>query len=109
MFGFLLQTMRTFRLIGRVLAEPQGRSLAALVAAQLLLGTIFYSFVEGWRVIDAVYFSVTTLTTVGLGDLAPATDAGKVFTIMYILTGVGLLVSFLNFMAERAAAHRSSD
>jgi hypothetical protein len=40
-----------------------------------------------------VYFSVTTLATVGLGDLAPATDAGELFTVMYILTGVGILVS----------------
>lgn len=41
---------------------------------------------------------MTTLATVGLGDLAPATDAGKLFTVMSILTGLGLLVSFLNFM-----------
>lgn len=67
----------------------------------------YSSLVEGWRWIDALYFSVTTLATVGLGDLAPQTDAGKLFTVMYILTGVGLLVSFLNFMAERAAEQKS--
>jgi voltage-gated potassium channel len=109
MFGFLLQTVRMLRFLGRVLAEPEGRVLGALVATQLAVGTIFYSLVEGWRWIDAIYFSVTTLATVGLGDIAPATDAGKLFTVMYILTGVGLLVSFLNFMAERAAARKSSD
>ena len=106
MLGFLMQMLRTLRLLGRVLSEPEGRGIAGLVAAQFLAGTIFYSLVEGWSWIDAFYFSVTTLATVGLGDLAPATDAGKLFTIMYILTGVGLLVSFLGIMAERAAEER---
>ena len=107
MLGFLLQMLRTFRLFGRVLAEPEGRALAGLVGGQLVLGTIFYSLVEGWGWIDALYFSVTTLTTVGLGDLTPVTTAGKLFTVMYILTGVGLLVSFLAFIADRAADRRS--
>lgn len=44
---------------------------------------------------------MTTLATVGLGDLAPETTAGKLFTVMFILTGVGLLLSFLTYVGER--------
>ena len=51
--------------------DPQFRSLTFLVAFTLLSGTLFYRTVEGWSIVDAFYFSVTTLTTVGLGDLAP--------------------------------------
>jgi hypothetical protein len=58
--------------------DPEFRSLVFLVLVTLLGGTIFYSTVEGWSVVDAFYFnSVTTLTTVGLGDLAPTTTMGK--------------------------------
>jgi hypothetical protein len=38
--------------------------------------------------IDALYFSVTTVSTVGLGDLSPQTDIGKLFTVVYIFVGV---------------------
>jgi hypothetical protein len=40
----------------------------ALVVSFLVSGTIFFTFVEYWSVLDAFYFSVTTLTTVGFGD-----------------------------------------
>lgn len=94
-------------MLGRVVAEPEGRAVTMLVGTQLLVGTIFYSLVEEWGEVDSLYFSVTTLTTVGFGDLAPATTAGKLFTLMYILSAVGILVAFLNFMAERAAERKS--
>jgi voltage-gated potassium channel len=51
-----------------------------------------YSTVEGWSVVDAFYFSVTTLTTVGLGDLAPTTTMGKLFTVVYIFAGLGIIL-----------------
>ncbi|MFW5899002.1 MAG: potassium channel family protein [Jiangellaceae bacterium] len=107
MGGLFLQLLRTARLLKRVLAEPEGRVLAGLVAVQLTAGTIFYNLVEGWGWIDSLYFSVVTLATVGFGDFTPTTDVGKIFTVLFILNGVGILVAFLNFMAERAGRRRS--
>ena len=49
---------------------------------------------------DAFYFSVTTLTTVGLGDLAPSTTFGKLFTALYIFAGVGLIAVFVSAVAQ---------
>ena len=73
---------------------------------------IFYHGVEGWGWLDSLYFSVITLTTVGYGDFAPKTDAGKVFTIIYILVGLGILAGFISLMAQnqrsRAAASESA-
>ena len=57
----------------------------------MLSGTVFFTLVEGWSVLDSFYFSVTTLTTVGFGDPAPATAAGKIFPIVYILVGLGVI------------------
>lgn len=59
-------------------------------------GTIFFHFIEGWRWIDSLYFSVITLTTVGYGDFSPQTDLGKIVAIIYILVGIGLIMGFID-------------
>jgi voltage-gated potassium channel len=80
------------------------RVLLALVLSLLLSGTIFFTLVEGWSVLDSFYFSVTTLTTVGFGDPAPATAAGKIFTILYIFVGLGVIGGFINVLAKHTFA-----
>jgi voltage-gated potassium channel len=67
----------------------------------IAIGSTFYVFVEGWSVLDAVYFSVVTLGTVGYGDFSPSTAPGKLFTMAYIVTGIGLLAGFANAIARR--------
>ena len=74
--------------------------LVFLVLVTLLGGTVFYSTVEGWSVVDALYFSVTTLTTVGLGDLAPKTTIGKIFTVIYIFAGLSIIIGFIETVAK---------
>ncbi|MBI3033505.1 two pore domain potassium channel family protein [Candidatus Woesearchaeota archaeon] len=74
--------------------------LGILVIITLLIGTIFYNHTEGWRYLDALYFSVITLTTVGYGDIYPTTDAGKIFTMVYLIVGVGIIFGFINFIAH---------
>lgn len=37
-----------------------------------------------------------TLTTIGYGDLSPQTDLGKLFTILYILVGIGIILNFIH-------------
>jgi len=49
--------------------------------------------VEGWSYIDAVYFAVITISTIGYGDLTLETTFGKVFTMFYALVNVGIFVS----------------
>lgn len=87
-------------------SDPQFRTLSAMVVVLLASGTLFYWRFEGWSVVDSLYFSVITLTTVGYGDLAPTTPSSKVFTIVYILLGLGVLVSFLSAVAGHAVEAR---
>ena len=74
-------------------------SLAAILV--LATGTIFYHLVEKFTWINAYYFSVTTLSTVGYGDIYPTTDAGKLFTTIYIFAGVGIFTAFLTLTVKR--------
>jgi cation transport ATPase len=85
--------------------------LAALAAGALVTGTVAYRLLEDWGWIDSFYFSVITLTTVGYGDLSPSTPASKLFTIVYVITGISLIGAYLNEVmkrrARRAAGRRS--
>ena len=61
----------------------------ALLAAALVYGTIGFMLLEGWRFLDALYMTVTTLTTVGFREVRPLDDAGRIFAMTVILVGVG--------------------
>jgi voltage-gated potassium channel len=82
------------------------RILLALVVSLLVSGTTFFTLVEGWSVLDSLYFSVTTLTTVGFGDPAPTTALGKIFTILYIFVGLGVIGGFINVLAKHTFARQ---
>src|SRR5215212_1678741 len=89
------------RNVWALLKDRETRGVVYLVIFVLISGMIFYHSAEGWNWLDSLYFSVTTLTTVGLGDFSPKTDAGKAFTIVYILVGLGILAGFLTMMAQK--------
>mmetsp|Transcript_31655 Transcript_31655/g.38772 ORF Transcript_31655/g.38772 Transcript_31655/m.38772 type:complete len:430 (-) Transcript_31655:125-1414(-) len=71
------------------------------VLAYLLSGTVAYSFVfERWPIIDSLYFTVVTFTTVGYGDLAPENEAGKIFTCVFATAGVTYLGFLLGIVGN---------
>lgn len=81
--------------------------LIALAAVTVLtVGVVFYHFVERFRWLDSLYFSFVTLTTVGYGDFVPKTDAGKLFTIFYLLIGIAIIASLLNNLIRSGVARR---
>jgi voltage-gated potassium channel len=94
------------RAVVGVWRDPETKALPFVAAALVLTGTIFYWRFEDWTIIEALYFSVVTLTTVGYGDLAPTTAGTQIFTIFYILTGIGVFVALLASIAQQYIAQK---
>lgn len=85
-----------FRTIISFLQDDEYRDLLITTIIILTVGTLTYHYLEGWSIIDSLYFSIVTLTTIGYGDFTPQTDEGKLFTIIYIIIGIGMILSFIN-------------
>jgi potassium channel subfamily K len=72
---------------------------ALLVLAYFVLGVLYYSYLaapEKFTLIDALYFTVVTITTVGYGDVngdykLVDTSQDKLFTALFVLLGVGII------------------
>jgi voltage-gated potassium channel len=73
-----------------------------LLVVLITLGVTGYMTIERWDFLDALYMAVTTLTTVGYGEVHKLSDSGRVFTIFFIIIGViyflyiaGAIVQFM--------------
>jgi hypothetical protein len=82
--------------------------LFGLLGLTIAVGAIVYPMLEGWTVLEAIYFCFVTLATVGYGDITPKTAPGRLFTIFYIVVGIGLVAGFANTVARRWVERRLS-
>jgi voltage-gated potassium channel len=64
----------------------------AAVAVAIGFGAVGFYLIEGWSILDSLYVSAQTVTTVGYGDLTPATRNGRVFSTIFMLVGVGIVL-----------------
>jgi voltage-gated potassium channel len=75
------------------------RLALAMLSSVFVLGTIGY-VILGFSFLDAVYQTVTTVATVGFREVQPLDEAGKVFTIVLILVGVGTALYTFSVVLE---------
>ncbi|KAI4301587.1 hypothetical protein L6164_034850 [Bauhinia variegata] len=95
--------------------EPTSSSIIrqgiCLLVIYLSIGVAIYSFnrdhfsgVETHPVIDALYFCIVTMCTIGYGDIAPLTPVTKVFACIFVLVGFGfidiLLSGLVNYVLD---------
>jgi voltage-gated potassium channel len=66
----------------------------------LIVGTIGYILIEGWSISDALFMTAITLSTVGFGEVKELSPIGRIFTVLLIFLGVGVIVYSFSFMAE---------
>jgi voltage-gated potassium channel len=71
-----------------------------LLVALLVLGSLGFVWIEGWNFFDALYMTVTTLTTVGYGEIHPLDEIGRIYNMLLILAGMGVLFYILGSLAR---------
>ena len=78
--------------------RARARVLYALgmLGTVVVLGTLGFSLIEHWSLLDSLYFTITTIATVGYGDLHPAGRAGHAFAVLFIIVGVSTVGFFLS-------------
>jgi len=74
-----------------------------LTVLVMLIGTAGYVLIDDFTIMDAIYQTAITFTTVGFGEIAPISNAGRIFTINLIIAGfavfssaIGILVTEIN-------------
>lgn len=80
--------------------------VALAVFLLLTCSTLFYHFQEGWSLLDSLYFTVITVSTVGYGNLVPHTALGKIVNMLIIVVGIGLFTVFITQLMKRQHLRR---
>lgn len=103
--------VRLFRGLRAAFSNAAVLSLIGFTATLIACAAVFYHYVEGWGFLDAAYFAVMTISTVGYGDFSSQAMPGKVFTIGYVLVGLGVFVSAASAIASELinASNATSD
>ncbi|MCL0319470.1 ion transporter [Apilactobacillus xinyiensis] len=98
----LFKLLRIFRFIG-VLGKFQKNvkkflntngliwTLLASIILIIVVASMFYSLAENVNFGEAIWWSITTTTTVGYGDISPQTPLGKFAAIILMFTGIGII------------------
>ncbi len=68
--------------------------------AVIVCGTLGFMAVEDISIVDAFYFSIVTISTVGYGDIHPATSGGKILAVFLIIMGVGTFLGVIANVTE---------
>jgi voltage-gated potassium channel len=117
--GRLLRVVRLLKfakIMRRLLSTEGVRDAAVLALVTVLAGGAAFSVVEkghhgthDYSAWDGIWWSVTTVTTVGYGDEVPKTTAGRAIAIALMLVGIGFVAILTAAAAERFMRARRAE
>ena len=120
-FARVLRLLRLAAVFGRGLAKVRSflnvngfKYVLSLTGLAILVSAFAMTYVEGIRFGDALWWAFVTATTVGYGDLSPATGTGRVIAAILMVVGIGLIGSLTSsitsfFLNKRVKAPYSSE
>src|SRR5256712_1861683 len=68
------------------------RHAVIAVVIAIAVGTLSFHLIEGWSILDSLYVTTQTVTTVGFGDVTPKSIHGRIFATVFMLVGVGVVL-----------------
>ena len=115
MLSALMMLRRVLPALRYATREEEFGPIAGAAVLLIVVGTLTYTLSQDWEMVDSFYVSVSTLTTTSVSDPDLVLDDGwlKVFTVLYQLIGIGILVEVLRrlgiaFITVRAEEKRAS-
>ena len=106
----MLRLLRVFRLLrlaplARVVFSLEGvKAAAGLALLTAMVGGAGFAAEEGISFGNGVYWAITTMTTVGYGDITPKTTEGKIIAVVVMLVGIGTATLVIGAVAQRFLA-----
>lgn len=101
MISFILTAKRLLKALWKSFRHKVFKSLFFTLVFIILSGTLFYTRIEGWALLDSIYFSVVSLIPSGFDTgLSPVTNLGKLFTMMYLIVGVGVMIGLIGMIGK---------
>jgi voltage-gated potassium channel len=106
----VLRLLRVFRLLrlaplGRIVFSLEGvKATAGLALLTAMVGGAGFAAEEGVSFGNGVYWAITTMTTVGYGDITPKTTEGKIIAVIVMLVGIGTATLLIGAVAQRFLA-----
>jgi hypothetical protein len=111
MVSALLMLRRVLAALRHAVHEENFVPVLSAGLALILTGTLAYAVGEGWNLVDALYFAVATLTTTSVADPDLVLNERwlKIFTVFYLLIGIGVLVEILRRLGMSFVAVSSKE
>jgi voltage-gated potassium channel len=91
------------RLVKAIYTAFRNTQVQALILTCVLIAVaqaFIFMRIEDWRFLDAFYFSVVSMATVGYGDFAPQTSLGKITALLFLMVGIGIFVLTVSSIAQ---------
>ena len=88
--------------------DDEFRALLVLLLLLLGGGAFFYREVEGWSILDAIYFCIMTMSTVGYGDLVPTSPFSKIFTMVFTVLSIGIFAAAVSKVVQLILERRKA-
>ena len=71
-----------------------------LITIPMVIGVVGYMLVESYSFLEALYMTVITVATIGFQEVRPLSDAGRIFTIILILTNLGVFAYAVSLISS---------
>jgi voltage-gated potassium channel len=97
---FLSAYVRLVKAIYAAFCSTQVQALILVCTSIALAQAFIFMRIEDWRFLDAFYFSVVSMATVGYGDFVPQTPLGKIAALVFLMVGIGIFVLTVSSIAQ---------